>query len=213
MKKFLLIFFAIAMIMSATSCNMCSKSDGKNGDASGMVLTDTTTVEQVVASDIQAMSDKYADTAYCWFETSITMKNFMDSDNASPELEEVCNTFQTYDIQEKSCDTYVIIYTHNAAECAMNSIHSFVLDDHPLTKSDILLSFNDAYNKMMSSNYKKPHSRKCVLRKESGMKDCDAQYIFGNTEAQLYVNAKTGEVSDKNPAYPAEMKLQKPAWP
>lgn len=66
---------------------------------------------------------------------------------------------------------------------------------------DIEITFNEAFQRVMESNYPKPHSKNCVLRKEVGSTDYHPQYIFGNPHAQLYVDAVTGEVTDKNPIY------------
>lgn len=65
----------------------------------------------------------------------------------------------------------------------------------------INISYKEAYEKMMEANYPKPHSKHCVLRKEVGPYDCNPQYIFGNIEAQIYVDAVTGAVSDQSPAF------------
>ena len=58
----------------------------------------------------------------------------------------------------------------------------------------------------MEANCPKPHSKKCTLRKELGPNgaDVNAQYIFGNSEQQVYVDAVTGKVSLTNPVYPSE---------
>lgn len=65
----------------------------------------------------------------------------------------------------------------------------------------ISLTFKEAYQKIMEINFPKPHSKQCVLRKPLGPIDCHPQYIFGNIRSQLYVDAITGGVTDKNPAF------------
>ena len=77
----------------------------------------------------------------------------------------------------------------------------------------IKVSFKEAYNKIMATNYPKPHSRHVVLRKEIGPQDANPQYIFGNSQAQIYVDAVTGDVTDKNPAFPADLKMPLGEWP
>jgi hypothetical protein len=64
----------------------------------------------------------------------------------------------------------------------------------------------------MAANAPKPHSRQVVLRKEVGPNSINPQYIFGNFQAQLYVDAVTGDVKTKNPAFPDNMTLQKVQW-
>ena len=77
----------------------------------------------------------------------------------------------------------------------------FWIEDCVLNNEVIKVSYQEAFEKMMATNMPKPHSRHCVLRKEVGPKDANPQYIFGNTRAQIYVDATTGKVSDKNPVF------------
>ena len=53
----------------------------------------------------------------------------------------------------------------------------------------------------MEVNLPKPHSKHVVLRKQIGPKACNPQWIFGNITSQIYVDAVTGEVNSKNPAF------------
>lgn len=65
----------------------------------------------------------------------------------------------------------------------------------------IKLTYKDAFDRVMATNCPKPHSQHVVLRKELGPKVANPQYIFGNSSAQLYVDAVTGEVRDTNPVF------------
>ena len=78
----------------------------------------------------------------------------------------------------------------------------FWVEDYPLNNEAVCISFEEAFTKLMEANCPKPHSRHCVLRKEIGPVDANPQYIFGNSRAQIYVDATTGEVSTINPAFP-----------
>lgn len=183
--------------MVLASCDLFKK-DNKSKEPKAM----TETVEQVIAADVQDMNTTCkSDSDYVWFESQITMMNFMDSETASPDVFAVCNVFQTVEVDSTGADTYVYMFNHDAYGVEKNVIHDFWMEDSPIKKDDVQLSFKDAYDKMMASNYPKPHSRKCTLRKEVGPYDCNAQYVFGNTEGQLYVDAITGDVMNESPAY------------
>ena len=78
----------------------------------------------------------------------------------------------------------------------------FWVEDYPLNNEAVCISFEEAFTKLMEANCPKPHSRHCVLRKEIGPVDANPQYIFGNSRAQIYVDATTGEVSTINPVFP-----------
>ena len=74
-------------------------------------------------------------------------------------------------------------------------------------------SVMQAYEKMMNANCPKPHSRHCVLRREVGpIADINPQYIFGNDQMQVYVDAMTGEVRTNNPVFPEDFKPELGAW-
>lgn len=159
-------------------------------------------VEHVTATDKQTMFTKFAKD-YRYFETQITLKNFLDAENASAEVAEITNVFQVVDIAEdqKSADVYVVMFNHAGAKTEQKVIHSFWVEDMVLNDEAIKLTFEQAFEKLMQANIPKPHSRKCVLRKEVGPKVANPQYIFGNMRTQVYVDAITGAVSATSPSF------------
>ena len=82
-----------------------------------------------------------------------------------------------------------------------------------MDKEPIKITFAEALEKLNQVNFPKPHSRYCVLRKEVGPKDANVQYIFGNSKAQLYVDAVTGEVTDLNPVFGGDLGKPLGEWP
>ena len=162
----------------------------------------TLNVEHVTATDKQAMYTQFAKD-YRYFETQITLKNYLDSENASAEVAEITNVFQVVDVaeDEKSADVYVVMFNHAGEKTEQKVIHSFWLEDMVLNDEAIKLTFEQAFEKLMQANIVKPHSRKCTLRKEVGPKVANPQYIFGNMKAQVYVDAITGDVSATSPSF------------
>ena len=73
----------------------------------------TLNVEHVVATDKQTMYTQF-NKDYRYFETQITLKNFMDGEDASAEVAEINNVFQVVDIAEdqKSADVHVVMINH-----------------------------------------------------------------------------------------------------
>ena len=53
----------------------------------------------------------------------------------------------------------------------------------------------------MEANIVKPHSKVCVLRKAVGPKEANVQYIFGNEDGAVFVDAVTGDVTDVDPFF------------
>ena len=190
MKKTL--FILIAVISFFTACTTCST---KN--VASVAKID---VENTVSIDRESMFAEYGED-YRWFETSIVLKDFLDSDSCDGTVAEVTNVMQAVECMESGADVHVVIFTHTSDALSKEVIHSFWVEDSPLNDEAIKLTYEEAFEKVMATNSPKPHSKHCVLRKEVGMLDCNPQYIFGNTEAQLYVDAVTGEVRNYNPAF------------
>ena len=152
------------------------------------------------------------------FEIYITLIETQNQyKNASAEVAEINNVFQVVDIAEdqKSADVHVVMFNHVGEKTETTVIHSFWMEDYPLNDEAIKVTFEQAFDKMMKANIVKPHSRKCTLRKEVGPKDANPQWIFGNSRAQVYVDAVTGDVSAINPAFGQAIKLGAPLgeWP
>lgn len=213
MKKLVLFAFLCALFIGVTSCNSCKKDDAKVASN----VDTTLVVENVISTDREAMTLNYAND-YRWYETCIVAQDYFDSENASEVVVTgVSNIFQyLVNATENSADVQVVMYTHVKDSTVTEVKSGFWVGDEPMNDKQIKLTYVEAYNKMMATNMPKPHSRQCVLRKELGPNDCNPQYIFGNVRAQVYVDAVTGEVSDKNPVYKGfESKLKMPLgeWP
>lgn len=186
---FILIVF-IAVIIGGCCCRKKSK---------------PFSVENVTTADEMYMSSAYKNGTVKWYETQISLKNYLDGDYPM-EIESVETVFQaTVPTDSTSYDTYVVRTAHQPDGSGERvTSHDFWIEDAELV--GLFLSFETAYNKLMEANCPKPHSKKCVLRKELGPNgaNTNAQYIFGNSEQQVYVDAVTGKVSLHNPVYPKE---------
>lgn len=194
MKKLLLsVMAALAMVVSFTSCKCTG----------GKTAGETTTVEQVIANDREHVSLNYGG-EYRWFETNVVLKNWLDEE-VDDSVDEIVNIFQVQTVISPTVtDVFVYYYRHAADSLTIDEYHGFIVGDRPLNDDEILVPFKQAYEKVQASNYVKPHSRQVVLRKEPGTVEANAQWIFGNQDAQLYVDTKTGAVRDTNPAYEDE---------
>lgn len=170
-------------------------------------------VEDAIAIDTVFMNETYDN--YRWFETCVTLENFLDEDSVGNYVKDITNIFQTALADGTSFDVNVVFRKHTQDYSTYDVKHGFWIEDMPLVKDDIKLTFQEAYDKVMATNCPKPHSRNCVLRKELGPKNANPQYIFGNSKAQLYVDAVTGKVTDKNPVFPEEAGFKMPLgeWP
>ena len=151
-----------------------------------------------------------------WYETCIVLKDFLDDENCDGTITGISNIFQVITEKDKGYDTNVVMITHTPDTTATDVKHGFWVEDFPLNDEEIKITFKDAYDKVMATNSPKPHSKHVVLRKEVGPVATNVQYIFGNNKAQLYVDAVTGTVSDKNPVFPTNgegYKMPLGEWP
>lgn len=207
MKKFMLLM-AIVCGMAFVSCTGYADKKVVGNDSitnDSTVVDSVNYVENAIAMDKENMYLTYGKD-YKWFETCIVLNEYMDSENTNDSVVGISNIFQVLEQKDsKSFDVHVIMYTHVGDSTQVDVKHGFWIEDQPMNNDSIKVTFKEAYTKMMAANLPKPHSRQCVLRKEVGSKDCNPQYIFGNSEAQVYVDAVTGNVTDMNPAFPTKL--------
>ena len=207
MKKLIFAFsFVACLFMMSCSCE-------KNRPANNTETTDSTAlvVENVTGMDRQKMFQDFGKD-YRWFETCIVLKDYLDSEETDGTVTGISNIFQVVVEKDNGADVRVVMFTHVGDSTQVDVANSFWVEDFPMNEDAIKLTFKDAYDRVMAANAPKPHSRQVVLRKEVGPNSINPQYIFGNSQAQLYVDAVTGDVKTKNPAFPDNMTLQKVQW-
>ena len=189
MKKLLVFLMGIMLMLGVSSCR-CTKEEEP-------VVEFT---EATIAAD-RAQMDEMVD-AYKWFETRAEYDNFFDADTTLT-ITKVESLFQVAVEDSLGVKTFVYDFVHSPGveDVTPDPIEGFILDDQPLNDEQIVLTFSEALERLYEANLPKPHSAKVVLRKALGPKVANAQYIFGNTEEQVFVDAVTGDVTDKNPVY------------
>lgn len=184
MKKFLMLMMATVLLLGATSCNSCKREK----------QTNETSVEKFIASDYNYMESVHED--FVWYETQIVTNEWFDEGN-TVTMASVTNVFQYID----NGHPHVVMFKHYDGKCDTTITENVWIEDCAMKPLDVTVTFNDAYEIMMKSNYPKPHSQKCAIRKSVGWYGSSAQYAFGNIENSLYVDAQTGDVSLYDPAF------------
>lgn len=210
MKKTLLGFLMVCLSVVFTSCESCKKTDK-------VEVTQQTAewiIEHVTAADKQYMFTNYGGD-YRWFEQCIVLKDFLDTEECDGTVTGISNVFQVVEESETGADVHVILAAHTPDTTSYEVKHGFWVEDYPMNTEAITVTFKEAYDKVMQANCPKPHSKHCVLRKQIGPVDANPQYIFGNSQAQVYVDAATGDVNTDNPAFPEAQGFKMPLgeWP
>ena len=213
MKKFLILSLLAFLLVGTSSCKH-SKPDTPP-DFGFVALANAPgpiNVDNIISTDREYMFLHYGGD-YRWYETDILLTNYLDADAQDGSVASVTDIFQNIEEVSPGCaDSYVIYACHPAdGNAYLKAEQGFWIEDFPLNNEAIKVSFSDAYNKVMASNYVKPHSRHCVLRSPIGPLLANPQYIFGNVKAQLYVDAVTGEVLNHNPAFPPDLVITVPS--
>lgn len=200
MKKSFILTLLMSIILFC-SCTGCSS----NKEEKKQLTDSVPTVEQMIVADTDSMQAK--GNRFVWYETLILLNNYLDEENDG-SFSEVVNVFQAIvNEHEKSFDTRVYKFQHfTDGTFATDSVAGFWIEDYPLVDSLIKVPYDSAYALMTRVNLPKPHSRHVCLRNPIGPKECNPQWVFGNIEEQIWIDATTGEAKNSNPAFPDNFK-------
>ena len=197
MKKLIILGMLALFCAAFTGCSSChsdkTKQDIEKVESTVAIQKMTETVEQQIAVDREYVWLHYGH-QYKWYETEVMFENFFDAEDAGFSILEAVNIFQA----EKTA----IKCQHFDEYTEYGDAAALWVGDFDLSEENVKLTFKDAYDRMQQANYVKPHGRFCTLRREVGpIPNINPQYVFGNKQRQLYVDAVTGEVTDNNPAF------------
>lgn len=188
------------MLLAIVASVTFASCDGKKKKAEPVETFSKTalTVENLVSADREYIFLNET-REYRYYETTVTLKDYLDADTQDGTIESVKNTFYFVDESEGIGKAIHAVHTLDGVEYIPE--YGLWVGDEDMSEIAMPVTFNEAYQRLMEANCMKPHSRYCVLRKEIGPVEANPQYIFGNTHYQVYVDAVTGEVSLDNPAY------------
>ena len=192
MKKVFILLMAISLMFSLNSCDWFNKN--KDNEKKEII------VENVVKADRDYMTENYGNT-YVWYETQIFLNDYLDEE-CDGSFSEIVDVFQVITTTDSvTFDTKVIKMYHVADSSYIEEIEGFWVEDMNMNDEIISVTYKQAFQLINEVNFPKPHSKNCVLRKEVGPIEANPQYIFGNIESQLYVDALTGDVTDESPSF------------
>ena len=198
--------------MSFISCTGCNSSDIKLQDSVATAVLD---VEHSIALDRQTMYVNYKDN-YRWYETEILLPEFMDSDSATSNPEMIVNVLQSIVEEGNGADVWVHKFQHfKDGTVVHDSIQGFWIENYALNDEVIKFKYTEAWDRMMQANFPKPHSKHVTLRNPIGPVAVNTQWIFGNIQEQIWVDAVTGDTKNSNPAFPEAKGFKMPLgeWP
>ena len=202
MKKIFTIMMVAFLAVFTVSCSSCHRE--KNLGANEGLTYEVTglNVEKTNALDNEYMTANFGD--YRWLECCIDGEDWMDESDVF-NVKGIANIYSVVEYAPDSMSgmMYVYLIAHTADTSVITMKEGLWVGDEPMNEynNPFKVDFAHAYDAMMKANCVKPHSRHCVLRKEVGEIDVEPIYIFGNQDAQVYVNTETGNVTTTNPVY------------
>lgn len=230
-------FFGLLLMiigMLATGCSSCQSEKKKQvvesdsvavidstvvipavgDDIDGVIPDLTASVENIIATDRQTMYGLADAHDYKFFECDIKLCDFLNAEDCDGKILSVTNVFQQIIERGKGYDTKVWMFT-TTGKGTVQVLHdnAFYIENEPLNDEPMPITYEQAFERIMKANVVKPHSRNCILRKPVGPTPCNAQYIFGNRRQQIFVDAITGEVRTKNPAFDGYLNKPLGEWP
>ena len=207
MKKAIFLSMLMLIGIALTGCSSCHSDNAKQA-VEKVVKPLVLIPEQCISTDREAIYLRTPqEHTLHWMQTGITMTAFLtDAAIQDATVMEITNGFQTqWPVGNGIFTKVTLITTNTMATDSLVMNDSFYLDNDPLDEKQIRLTFNDALTKALEANCPKPQTRQCVLRAPVGpIRVYDAYYIFGdghNDTPMVFVNARTGEVTTKNPAF------------
>lgn len=200
MKK----LFSILMLSTAlfiVACTGCKK------EVSSVDTPTIINVDSINIADNEVMTDQYGKYDLKWYECEILLNNFLNEENDG-SIAELVNIFQVTEIVDSTSARVVVHKIQHFADGATvrDSVEGFWIENMPLCLEDIKIAYDSACILVEGVNLPKPHSRHITIRKPLGPKDCNIQYIFGNIQSQIWVDAITGEIKESNPAFEPDAK-------
>lgn len=230
-------FFGLLLMiigMLATGCSSCQSEKKKQvvesdsvavidstvvipavgDDIDGVIPDLTASVENIIATDRQTMYGLADAQDYKFFECDIKLCDFLNAEDCDGKILSVTNVFQQIIERGKGYDTKVWMFTTTGkGTVQVLNDNAFYIENEPLNDEPMPITYEQAFERIMKANVVKPHSRNCILRKPIGPTPCNAQYIFGNRRQQIFVDAITGEVRTKNPAFDGYLNKPLGEWP
>ena len=230
-------FFGLLLMiigMLATGCSSCQSEKKKQvvesdsvavidstvvipavgDDIDGVIPDLTASVENIIATDRQTMYGLADAQDYKFFECDIKLCDFLNAEDCDGKILSVTNVFQQFIERGKGYDTKVWMFTTTGkGTVQVLQDNAFYIENEPLNDEPMPITYEQAFERIMKANVVKPHSRNCILRKPVGPTPCNAQYIFGNRRQQIFVDAITGEVRTKNPAFDGYLNKPLGEWP
>lgn len=189
-----------------SSCKGCKgdtpKNDGQEAyhDYDGVVEDFTAGTAQIQALHRQTMYNLAGGVKYEWRNSRIILNDVITMEN----IDELHVT----DVNDVFCYWNErgpwVQYVNSNVKYGMQipwPFNDVWIEDSDLSNLQIQLSAEDALQRLKEWNGIIPPATFLTLRCPVGPKDCNAQWVIGNVNDVIFIDAVTGEINDSNPAF------------
>lgn len=208
MKKSIFICLLLAIVgMMATGCSSCQsenkKQDAKkvtvHADYDGVITDFSAGVDQIVALHRQTMFSMIK-ANYEWRNLQVTFNDVINTETIDDlHITDVTNVF--YYWNEGPWVQYI---TSNVKKGMLipAKIPDVWIEDADMSEAEIKLSAEDVLKRLKEWNGIVPPANAMILRLPIGPRRCNAQWVIGNIDKVIFIDAVTGEITDWCPAFP-----------
>lgn len=209
-KIFLSMLMAIVMGMMVgvtSSCKGCGKSEPAVtndtvlvvDDYDGVVQDFTAGVEHIVALHRQTMFTLYGGEQYVWYETRVLFNDSIKWETIDNlKVTDVTDIFQLFD--PARCQ--FISTNVEKGTIIPKPIPDIWIEDCDMTDAEIKLWPEDVLEKLKAWDGILPPATGMTLRIPLGPRKCNAQWVLGNIQEVIFVDAVTGDITNWCPAFP-----------
>jgi len=209
------IFMSLLMLVgiALTGCSSCH-SDKAKQETKDVVYHDYDGVVQDFTAGVAHIQSLHRQTAYSvihdktdryqWrnsrviFSDTLTLENIDDL-----HVTDINDVFYYWDNEKGPQVQYVNVNVKRGTQVPY-PINDIWIEDDDLSDAPIVLTCEDALQRLKEWNGILPKARYITLRVPVGSLKCNPQWTLGDTHNVLFIDAVTGEVSDWCPAFTKE---------
>ena len=207
MKKFIYLL-ALMFSMVLTGCSSCQSDNAKqdnevavaSADYDGVVADFTAGTNNIIALHKQTMFNLVKGKEYEWRNLQIMFNDVIKAENIDDlHITDITSVFCYWDN-----GPLVQFITSNVKKGMLipTKIPDVWIEDSDMSNAEIKLSAEDVLEKLKTWNGIIPPSKNMILRLPVGPRNCNAQWVIGNIEKVIFIDAVTGDITDWCPAFP-----------